>query len=102
MGGHSRHTQVRPNMFEPNRARRSALVLFGREQQFVEDNATGALDHTRIDQECAVGSNRNFGSVRKRDRRADVDYYLARRETHPKKHGLKRKRGNYFTAILKQ
>src|SRR5207248_5661633 len=43
IGGHARQHQVRPNIFKPNRGRRTALVLLGREQQFVEGNATGAL-----------------------------------------------------------
>ena len=94
--------QLAPNIFQPNRSRGAAFVLLGRKQEFVHCQMTRALDNARIDQERAVGTNRNFGPVRKRNRGADVDLYFARRESHPKKRGLERKRWNYFTAILKQ
>src|ERR1700736_3291400 len=61
-----------------------------------------ALRHARIDQEGAVGTNRNFGSVRKRDGPPAVALALIGSEAHPKEGGLESKGWHHLAATLKQ
>ena len=63
---------------------------------------TRALRYSRIYQKCSIGAERNFGPVRKRDRRSDVDLHFARRKTHPEQRSLERKRRYDFAAVLEQ